>query len=121
MKRVMQQMHCREILIGYGQTEASPLTHLTTRDDNLQRRTETVGTNLPHQEVKVISTEDGRTLPVGEIGEICFRGYHIMRGYYGDAQATAKAVDAGGLAAFRRSRQHGCGRAMCRSPAGSRR
>jgi fatty-acyl-CoA synthase len=96
MKRVMREMHCGEILIGYGQTEASPLTHLTTRDDDLQRRTETVGTNLPHQEVKVISTEDGRTLPVGEIGEICFRGYHIMRGYYGDAQATAKAVDGAG-------------------------
>ncbi|MGD8587273.1 MAG: fatty acid CoA ligase family protein [Chromatiales bacterium] len=96
MKRVMQEMHCGEILIGYGQTEASPLTHLTTRDDDLQRRTETVGTNLPHQEVKVISTENGRTLPVGEIGEICFRGYHIMRGYYGDAEATAKAVDEAG-------------------------
>jgi fatty-acyl-CoA synthase len=96
MKRVMEEMHCGEILIGYGQTEASPLTHLTTRDDDLQRRTETVGTNLPHQEVKVISTEDGRTLPVGNIGEICFRGYHIMRGYYGDAEATARAVDAAG-------------------------
>ena len=96
MKRVMDEMHCSEILIGYGQTEASPLTHLTTRDDDLQRRTETVGTNLPHQEVKVISTEDGRTLAVGEVGEICFRGYHIMRGYYGDAQATAKAVDEAG-------------------------
>jgi fatty-acyl-CoA synthase len=96
MKRVMREMHCGEILIGYGQTEASPLTHLTTRDDDLQRRTETVGTNLPHQEVKIISTEDGRTLPVGEIGELCFRGYHIMRGYYGDAEATTRAVDAAG-------------------------
>jgi fatty-acyl-CoA synthase len=96
MKRVMQEMHCREILIGYGQTEASPLTHLTTRDDDLQRRTETVGTNLPHQEVKVVSTEDGRTLPVREIGEICFRGHHIMRGYYGDAEATTKALDEAG-------------------------
>jgi fatty-acyl-CoA synthase len=96
MKQVMEVMHCREILIGYGQTEASPLTHLTTREDDLQRRTETVGTNLPHQEVKVISTEDGHSLPVGEIGEICFRGYHIMRGYYGDAEATAKAVDSAG-------------------------
>ncbi len=96
MKRVMQEMHCREILIGYGQTEASPLTHLTTRDDDLQRRTETVGTNLPHQEAKVISLEDGRTLPVGGIGEICFRGHHIMRGYYGDVEATTKAIDEAG-------------------------
>ena len=93
MTRVMTQMHCREILIGYGETEASPLTHLTTRDDSFKRRIETVGHNLPHQEVKVVDTESGRTLPLGEIGEICFRGYHIMQGYYGDPEATAKAVD----------------------------
>jgi fatty-acyl-CoA synthase len=53
MRRVMTEMHCPEILIGYGETEASPLTHLTTREDSLERRTETVGTNLPHQEVKI--------------------------------------------------------------------
>ena len=93
MKRVMEDMHCPEILIGYGETEASPLTHLTTRDDSMERRTETVGKNLPHQEVKIVSLETGETVPLGEIGEICFRGYHIMRGYYGDAEATAKAVD----------------------------
>jgi fatty-acyl-CoA synthase len=93
MKRVMEKMHCREILIGYGETEASPLTHLTSRDDNMQRRTETVGKNLPHQEVKIVNMENGQTLPLGEAGEICFRGYHIMRSYYADAEATAKAVD----------------------------
>ena len=60
MKRVMQEMHCREILIGYGQTEASPVTHLTSHDDSLERRTETVGTNLPHQEVKVIDVAKRR-------------------------------------------------------------
>jgi fatty-acyl-CoA synthase len=94
----MDEMHCTEILIGYGETEASPLTHLTEREDSLERRTETVGRNLPHQEVKIIASDDGRILPLGEIGEICFRGYHVMRGYYGDdgetAQATAKAIDA---------------------------
>jgi len=93
MKRVMTDMHCSEILIGYGETEASPITHLTTRDDSLERRTETVGRNLPHQEVKVVDNQSGRTLPLGETGEICFRGYHIMRGYYGDDEATAKALD----------------------------
>ncbi len=93
MQRVIHDMHCREILIGYGETEASPLTHLTSRDDSLERRTETVGTNLPHQEVKMVDTESGATVPLGAIGEICFRGYHIMRGYYGDAEATAKAID----------------------------
>ena len=96
MKRVMEEMHCREILIGYGETEASPLTHLTSREDSLERRTETVGTNLPHQEVKVIDVNSGEILPVGETGEICFRGYHIMKGYYGDADATGKAIDTNG-------------------------
>lgn len=93
MKQVMENMHCSEILIGYGETEASPLTHLTDRDDNIQRRTETVGRNLPHQEVKVIDIETRATLPLGEVGEICFRGYHIMPGYYGDPEATQKAMD----------------------------
>ena len=93
MRRVMERMHCREILIGYGQTEASPLTHLTSRDDSLERRTETVGRNLPHQEVKVVSIDSGRTLPLGDTGEICFRGYHVMPGYYGDPEATAKTID----------------------------
>jgi fatty-acyl-CoA synthase len=93
MKKVMEDMHCAEILIGYGQTEASPLTHLTEPQDSLERRTETVGRNLPHQEVKIVDPEDGRTLPLGAVGEICFRGYHVMQGYYADPQATASAID----------------------------
>jgi fatty-acyl-CoA synthase len=96
MRRVMEQMHCREILIGYGQTEASPLTHLTAIDDNMERRTETVGTNLPHQEVKVIDTATGKIIPYGHIGEICFRGHHVMHGYYGQPEKTAETIDAAG-------------------------
>ncbi len=96
MKRVIEEMHCKEILIGYGETEASPITHLTSRDDSLQRRTETVGTNLPHQEVKIIDTGTGQTVPCGAVGEVCFRGHHVMRGYYGDEAATRKAIDANG-------------------------
>jgi len=96
MTRVIEKMHCAEILIGYGETEASPLTHLTTRNDSLERRVGTVGRNLPHQEVKVINTETGATVAFGEIGEICFRGYHVMRGYYGDSEKTAAAIDAAG-------------------------
>ena len=96
MRRVIGEMHLPEILIGYGETEASPLTHLTSVGDSIERHTETVGSNLPHQEVKVIDVKTGATLPVGEVGELCFRGYHVMRGYYGDPEATRKAIDAQG-------------------------
>jgi fatty-acyl-CoA synthase len=96
MERVIRDMHCAEILIGYGQTEASPLTHLTTRDDTFERRIHTVGTSLPHQEAKVVDPTDGRTVPVGQAGEICFRGYHVMREYFGEPDATAAAIDAAG-------------------------
>ena len=96
MRRVIEAMHCPEILIGYGETEASPLTHLTSPGDSFERRTETVGINLPHQEVKVVDTKSGATVPTGEVGEICFRGHHVMRGYYNDPEATRKAIDAQG-------------------------
>jgi len=93
LQRVMQDLHCPEILIGYGETEASPLTHLTDREDSPERRIASVGTNLPHQEVKVVDVHTRRTVPCGTVGELCFRGYHIMRGYYGDPDATAAALD----------------------------
>ncbi|MDX1251100.1 MAG: AMP-binding protein [Gammaproteobacteria bacterium] len=96
MRRVMEDMHCSEILIGYGETEASPITHLTAREDSLERRIQTVGANLPHQEAKVVDVTTGQTVPAGQVGEICFRGYHVMHGYYGDPQATAKAIDDNG-------------------------
>ncbi|MCW8908810.1 MAG: fatty acid CoA ligase family protein [Sedimenticola sp.] len=96
LRRVREEMHCGDILVGYGQTEASPLTHLSHPESTLQQRTETVGTNLPHQEVKVISSDTGETLPIGDVGEICFRGYHVMKGYYGDPEATAAAIDGDG-------------------------
>lgn len=96
MKRVMEEMGCRDILIGYGETEASPLTHLTRPEDDMEQRTRTVGRNLPHQEVKIIDTGDGSTVPLGRIGELCFRGYHIMKGYYNDPEATAEAINKDG-------------------------
>ncbi len=96
VRRVMEEMHCPEMLIGYGETEASPLTHLTAREDAPERRTETVGRNLPHQEVKIIELGTGRILPRGEVGELCFRGYHLMKGYYRDPEATAQALDSHG-------------------------
>jgi fatty-acyl-CoA synthase len=96
VRRVAEELHCPEILIGYGQTEASPVTHLTAAGDSFERRTETVGTNLPHQEVKVIDPATGRILPRGEPGELCFRGYHVMRGYYRQEAATRETIDAAG-------------------------
>ena len=96
MKRVIEDMHCTEILIGYGQTEASPLTHLTTRDDSFEHRINTVGTNLPHQEVKVVDIATVNTVSVDTVGEICFRGYHLMQGYYNDPETTAKTIDGEG-------------------------
>ena len=96
MQRVMEEMGCAELLIGYGQTEASPVTHATRPSDSMERRTETVGTNLPHQEVKVVDPNTGAIVPIGERGEICFRGYHVMRGYFEDEQATRAAIDEAG-------------------------
>ncbi|MBU1233924.1 MAG: AMP-binding protein, partial [Proteobacteria bacterium] len=96
IKRVMEEMHCPEILIGYGETEASPLTHLTEPDDTVLHRTETVGRNLPHQEVKVVDTANNEVVKPGITGEICFRGYHLMLGYYRNPEATAKAIDSAG-------------------------
>jgi fatty-acyl-CoA synthase len=96
MKRVIERMGCREILIGYGQTESSPVTHLTRPNDPFDKRIETVGTNLPHQEVKVVDPGSGAVQPIGVAGEVCFRGYHVMRGYFGQPEATRKTIDEAG-------------------------
>ena len=96
VRRVMEDMGCKEILIGYGQTEASPLTHLTRPDDSFEKRIGTVGTNLPHQEVKVIDIHTGAMVPRGQQGEVCFRGHHVMKGYFGQKEATREAIDEAG-------------------------
>ncbi|TAK97760.1 MAG: AMP-binding protein [Verrucomicrobia bacterium] len=96
MKRVMSEMHCREITIVCGQTEASPACNMTEVDDPLEVRVGTVGKVMPHQEQKIIDSATGKTLPRGEHGEICYRGHHIMRGYYNNPQATHDAIDAAG-------------------------
>ncbi len=96
VRRVMEDMGCREILIGYGMTETSPVTHMTRPRDPFEKRTETVGTNLPHQEVKIVDPGTGRTVARGEPGEVCFRGYHVMRGYFDQPEATGQAIDEAG-------------------------
>jgi fatty-acyl-CoA synthase len=95
MKRVISEMHMRDILIAYGQTELSPINNITLPDDSLERRTETVGRAMPWVEIKVID-EAGHVVSVGEKGEICTRGYSVMQGYWNDPEKTAETIDAAG-------------------------
>ena len=94
MKRVIKDMGATEMTIVYGQTEASPGITQTRDKDSLELRTTTVGRALPNVEVKIVDPETGVTLPIGVQGELCTRGYHVMKGYYKMADATAKAIDA---------------------------
>ena len=96
MKRVVERMHCYEITIAYGQTESSPAITQSQADDPLELRVSTVGSVLPNTECKIVSQASGETVPRGEQGELCARGYLIMKGYDGDAEATARAIDAEG-------------------------
>jgi fatty-acyl-CoA synthase len=93
MRRCMAQMHLSEITIAYGMTETSPVSTQTTTDDPVARRTSTVGRVHPHVEVKIIDAE-GRIVPRGLSGELCTRGYSVMRGYWDDDERTAQAIDA---------------------------
>jgi fatty-acyl-CoA synthase len=96
MKRVIDKMHLKEILIGYGQTEASPVTTMTRPDDSVERRVSTVGRVMPHQELKIVDPATGKTVPRGTQGEICFRGYMVMKGYDNMPKETAEAIDTAG-------------------------
>jgi fatty-acyl-CoA synthase len=92
MRRVIAGMNLTELVIAYGLTEASPAVTLTSRDDSLERRTETVGRPLPGVEVRIVDPATLRELPRGEQGELVTRGYHVMKGYYHNDQATREAV-----------------------------
>ena len=96
MKGVMEKMGAKELTIVYGQTESSPGITQTRRDDSLKVCTETVGRALPNVEVKIVDTVTGQTLPPGETGELCSRGYHIMKGYYKMPDKTKEAIDPDG-------------------------
>ena len=95
MKQVIGRMHMGDVTIAYGMTETSPVSFQTGEGDPLDRRVSTVGRVQPHLECKVVGL-DGRTLPRGEAGELCTRGYSVMLGYWDDPERTAEAVDAGG-------------------------
>ncbi|WFB06853.1 AMP-binding protein [Streptomyces sp. LX-29] len=94
MKRVLAEMHMTEVSIAYGMTETSPVSTQTRRDDDLERRTGTVGQVLPHIEVKVVDPVTGLTVPRGTSGELCTRGYSVMLGYWEQPERTAEAIDA---------------------------
>ncbi|MET9882048.1 AMP-binding protein [Streptomyces sp. NPDC006430] len=94
MKEVIDRMGMREVSICYGMTETSPVSTQTRSDDSIERRVSTVGRVGPHLEVKVVDPQSGRTVPRGEPGELCTRGYSVMLGYWGEPERTAEAVDA---------------------------
>jgi fatty-acyl-CoA synthase len=96
MKRVIGEMRCSELTIGYGQTESAPVVTMSTPDDPLELRVSTVGKALPCTEMKIVSLLDGQTVPTGEQGEVCARGYMVMKGYDSEPEATARAIDAEG-------------------------
>ena len=96
MRRVIRDMHASEITIAYGQTESSPVITQTRTDDPIELRVATVGTALPDVEVKIVDIETGTALPPGKQGELCTRGYHVMKGYYKLEADTAKAIDRDG-------------------------
>ncbi|SDJ94224.1 fatty-acyl-CoA synthase [Nonomuraea maritima] len=94
MKRVVGEMNMREVAICYGMTETSPVSTMTRPDDDLARRTGTVGRAMPHVEVKIVDPESGRVVPRGEPGELCTRGYSVMLGYWDDPERTSEVIDA---------------------------
>jgi fatty-acyl-CoA synthase len=91
MKRVNAAMNMREVTIAYGMTETSPVSFQSGTDDPLERRVATVGRVMPHLEVKIVDA-GGCTVPVGETGELCTRGYSVMQGYWADPERTAESV-----------------------------
>jgi fatty-acyl-CoA synthase len=93
MRRIMDDMHVRDITIVYGMTELSGVSMQTAPTDSLDRRVKTIGRVEPHMEVKIIDL-DGRTVPCGTQGEICFRGHMVMRGYWNGEAQTRETIDA---------------------------
>ena len=96
MKQVQSSMHIPEVTICYGMTETSPVSTQSSWDDPLERRVATVGRVHPHVEIKIVDPESGAIVPRGAAGELCTRGYSVMLGYWGNAEATREAIDAAG-------------------------
>jgi len=96
MKRCVEDMHMAEVSICYGMTETSPVSTQTRADDDLERRTASIGRVHPHVEIKVVDPDTGTTVERGEPGELCTRGYSVMLGYWDDQEKTDEAIDSEG-------------------------
>jgi fatty-acyl-CoA synthase len=93
MRKVIDRMHMSEVTICYGMTETSPVSTMTGAQDDLEHRTATVGSVMPHVEIRIADPETGSTLKRGEPGEFQTRGYSVMLGYWRDPERTAEAID----------------------------
>jgi fatty-acyl-CoA synthase len=96
MNQVMNKMNCRDLIIVYGLTESSPGMTATRITDSAETRATTVGTNYPGVEVKIFDPETGEECEAEVQGEICCRGYNVMKGYYNNPEATEQAIDKNG-------------------------
>jgi fatty-acyl-CoA synthase len=96
MRKVIDKMNLRELMIAYGLTEASPGITMTSRFDSIELRTQTVGRVLPEVEVKIVDPATLEECPPNKAGELWARGYNIMKGYYNNPKATAEAITADG-------------------------
>ena len=95
MKQVVTEMNMTEVTIAYGMTETSPVSFQSSTDDPVERRVSTVGRIHPHVQVKIID-QQGRTVSIGEKGELCTRGYNVMSGYWDEEDKTRETIDAAG-------------------------
>jgi fatty-acyl-CoA synthase len=93
MKKVMDRMNMEGVTICYGMTETSPVSTQTTAEDEVDKRVNTVGRIHPHLEIKIVDPETGQTVPRGDPGELCTRGYSVMLGYWEDEERTDEAID----------------------------
>ena len=93
MKAVNSKLHMKEVQIAYGMTETSPVSTQTAASDPFEKQVTTVGRTQPHLETKLVDPATGHTVPRGEIGELCTRGYSVMLGYWNNPEATSNAID----------------------------
>lgn len=96
MNQVIEKMNMKDITICYGLTETSPVMSYTQIGDDIRLRTETVGRALPHVEIRIVDPETGENMPSGQQGEICCRGYNVMKGYYNKPKETDETIDEDG-------------------------